>query len=384
MGRPRKRRAADSPEDQQVDANGNPLDANFSFLEQDQSNFEFLDLLSPSYALPDVNNHYQPTSHPASEADRFPAGHFQFGGVDLLGRIDFAESDSADEEVARDIHDTFSRYMAGQIPDRLPGLSPGYSATPESTPSPRAYPNATCTCLSTMYLAMESLANMPQSATAAMKLARGACKVAHNVIHCSSCSLPLLEDPTVQPPMQSFQNMMLLGGFIPTIANAYARILDMIDAETALAKKEGRTSHFTFKECGGLWGKLGEEEPRCGILRTFDNKELEPDEWRLAIRGLLKIDIYGLSFSKSESSIPFVKVNHLGLKDIIDALEERSRLRHAKVDELIEAGTITPESHGYLMPAASEGKWKKDSGQKHNCQQIVEMARLSLDKLVIA
>jgi hypothetical protein len=388
MGRPRKRRAGDTPASAGSPA-GHPgdisLDTNFSFMEANDANsLEFLDLLSPSYALPLMDDEQYPTEsyhhhhhYSSSSSMQHPStAHFSFG-ADMLGRIDFADTDSADDEVSSHYSDSYSQYMAAHVPDTIPSLSPGPSMTPEPSPSPRPYHNTACRCLSSMYLAMDSLSRLPPSAMAAMKVARHACRVAHDVIHCQACSLPMLHDVSSPMPVQAFQNTMLLGALIPTVANAYARIMELVDAEATRAKHEGRSIYFTFREAGGLWGKLAEEEPSCGVVRSYDNRDLDADSWRLSVRALLRVDIYGYAFAKGGAG---PMVHHLGLKDVIDALEERSRIRHGKIDEMMASGQFTPDMYRNLMPIPHQ----PSQTRQHNCAHIIEMARGALDRLAIA
>jgi hypothetical protein len=347
------------------------LDANFAFMSAaDDANYEFLDLLSPSYALPNMTEDQYAMDpsmlHPGS-------AHFSFG-ADMLGRIDFAAHDSADDDVASYYSGGHSPYMTPAVPD-MPGMSPGPSST-DPSPSSRPYHNTTCRCLSSIYFAMAALANLPPVGLAAMKVARSACKVAHDVIQCPKCSRPLLSDPSRPLPVQSFQNMMMLGALIPTVANAYAHILRLVDREAQQATRDNLKIFFAFSEAGGLWGEFARKENDCGIVQGYDNRDLEPELWRQTVRAMLKVDIYGYKFDKAPEGR---HVHHLGLKDVIDALEERSRIRHALVDEMVAKGQMTPQLQRNLLPILHGPEQEK----KRNCSHIIELARGALDKLVI-
>ena len=349
MGRPRKQRAHDTPEPSH---NQLPLNTNLAFLDGQDANMDFYDLLSPSFALPTLDD-----AQLAAQEACYPPGHFPFG-ANILGRIDFADCDDSDFS-SNDLDDSVPHYMASQPNSGFSSYCPSPEFTPESSPSPQPFPNSQCRCLSTLYLAMDSLAHLPPSALAAMRVARNACRTAHDVLQCPSCSLPLIEDPLMKPPVQSYQNMMLLGGLVPTIANAYAQILGFVDAEAAQALAEGRLLH------------LGEED--------YTSRDLEPEQWRLTVRSQLRIDAYGMPFPNLSGGMQ-LNQHHVGLKDVIDAMETRAHMRHAKVDALVATGQLHPEMHAHLMPTSNS----PERLMKPNCYHIIEMAKGALEKLVIS
>ncbi|KAK1512942.1 hypothetical protein CTAM01_00337 [Colletotrichum tamarilloi] len=423
MGRPRKRRhveeaegqsSPDKPENQdqqmQMPLMTQPtLDTDFSaFFTQDYSSMNYLDLLSPLEGLPPSTLPPELSSLTMAYTEpRFPNGDFQFGvaGVDLLGGINFDESDSADEDLPQDINKSLTELLSAQVPETVPSLSPptasetsshtAAASTPESSTSgntknedgtgkevdgaPKAYNNTTCSCLSQIFLSLDALSRLPNDVKIAMGIARSAARVAHDVIRCPSCSLT---DITKPPPMQAFQNMMMLGAILPSTANAYAKILELIDNEASQAKKEKRNITFRFAEYGGLWGELSRRENDCGAIETFDNREMDPDSWRLSVRGLLKVDIYGHDFQRSDGAGSTVPYHHLGLKDVIKQMEDRSNNRHDKLDEMVAAGLPHPMLHTDQHLMVPQGK--DDSKENRHCLKIIEIARVALDKLVIA
>lgn len=165
---------------------------------------------------------------------------------------------------------------------------------------------------------------------------------------------------------------------MPSACNAYAAILEMVDAETALAKNQGRNFWFTFKDVGGLWGIVGENSDNCGIIQNYNNKSMVPDMWRLTIRALLRLDVYGMENIQTDATNPKC-YNQEGLKDVVDMLEERSRVRHAKLDELIASGEITKGGlQGVIYPKTP------CPPEARNCTRILETARIALENLVIA
>jgi hypothetical protein len=187
----------------------------------------------------------------------------------------------------------------------------------------------------------------------------------------------MLDEPLKPPPIQAFQNLMLLGTLVPSACNAYARILEMVDEETARAKKEGRTFWFAFKDIGGLWGCVGDTSGSCTAYQTYNNKTMPPDLWRLTIRGLLRLDVYGLN-EKDHEMPGAASYRQLGLKDVVDTLEERSRQRHALLDSRAAAGHNHDHIAGVIYPS------KPVAPSERNCTRVLETARIALENLVIA
>ncbi|KAM0345310.1 hypothetical protein ACHAPU_006709 [Fusarium lateritium] len=315
-------------------------------------------------------------------------------GVDLLGSINFGDADVPQETVSKDLSDTLQQYLAYQVetprPESLqtsdastpPGSSNGTSVdSPKdvggtSSPAMQPIPTVSCTCLSTLYLALDSLGNLPTEVIPAMKVARNASKVAHDVIQCPVCSASLVDEPTKPPPMQAFQSLMLLGALVPSACNAYAKILEMVDTEAALAKQQRRTFWFAFKDIGGLWGCIGDSPGGCTTYETYNNKTMPPDLWRLTIRGVLRLDVYGLG--KNDSDIPRpLSYRQLGLRDVVQRLEERNDKRHAALDAMIAAGNSCQAPAGVIYPS-------KPCKGGRNCDKVLEVARTALENLVIA
>ncbi|OBR15562.1 C6 finger domain-containing protein [Colletotrichum higginsianum IMI 349063] len=424
MGRPRKRRHVEEPEeepslakpqtaDQQLQmplVTQATLDADFSALfTQDYSNINYLELLSPLEGLPPSTLPPELSSLTMAYAEpRYSTGDFQFGvgGVDLLGGINFDESDSTDEDLPQDINNSFTDMLLAHVPETAPIVSPPTSSEishtlstsisiPESPssantnaddginqepePAIKPYNNTSCSCLSQIFLSLDSLSRLPNDVKIAMAIARSAARVAHDVIHCPACSLT---DITKPPPMQAFQNTMMLGAILPSTANAYAKILELIDSEAAQAKKEGRCIKFCFAEYGGLWGELRRRGKTCGAMDLIDNREMDPDDWRLSVRGLLKIDVYGHDFEKNNGMGTAEPYHHLGLRDVIKEMEDRSNNRHNQLDDMVAAGLPHPmlqTSHNLMIPQG-----QTDRKEDRHCLKIIEIARVALDKLVIA
>lgn len=324
-----------------------------------------------------------------------------------------------------------------QSSDTVPGLSPpsGSASTPESSASSGGTGN--CACTATLYLALDSMQKLPSDVTDGVRQARHAVRTAWQVVNCPVCAnafeLPNcgqnqnhhhqgqdqdlqqqhnLQAPTQLPPPQqqqqqqpamrvhNFQNLMLLAALIPSIVHAYEAILAAVDRETAAAQRDRRQLLFRLHGLGGVWGPLGEATARsCGADQAFGHREMEPAMWRLTVRALLKLDVYGLSNGGACNSmgkrgparpgfdatggggggvtVPDGSALHLGLKDIVTLMEDRSRARHAVMDALILSGSW-PE---VPVPSALQ---LYDPGETPTCQRIIALAKRSVDRLVIA
>ncbi|KAF9879309.1 hypothetical protein CkaCkLH20_03542 [Colletotrichum karsti] len=419
MGRPRKRRHVEEaagqpstkPQSQeqlpQVPLITQPtLDTDFSAFFNQDFNMDYLDLLSPLNGLPGstLPPELSSLNTMAYTEPRYPTGDFQFGvgGVDLLGGINFDESDSADEDLPQDISKSLTELLSAQVPDNL-SVSPTAlsdssntinNSTPESS-SPKtndtnsepenegtiikAYANISCSCLSQIFLSLDALSRLPNDVKIAMTMARQASRTAHDVINCPLCANTDISKP---PPMQSFQNMMMLGTILPATANAYAKILELIDDEATRAKQEKRKITFRFAEYGGLWGEMSRGDDECGAVERYDNREMDPDIWRQSVRALLKIDVYGYDFERKDSTGKRAPYHHFGLRDAIKEMEDRSNNRHDALDAMVAAGHPHPMLHTQYSLMVPENK--SDSKEDRNCLKIIEMARVALDKLVIA
>lgn len=418
MGRPRKRRHVDESPAEAVShpPNAAPnglaasetlggfesqpglsMDVNLDFFSQDAgSNLTFLDLLPNSFyddtgdGLYGLHSYAQPqVSGQNEQIFGGSALSMQLTGADLLQGINFDEPDPSATAASKDINESLQRFMASQHPS--PPEEPPQSAcsgmsgavdTPEMSPGAsetvKAIPSISCGCLSSLYLALESLSHLPPDVTSAMRVARGACKVAQDVIDCRHCSNAFFDDPLKPPPIQAFQNLFFLGALVPSACNAYASILEMVDNETDTAKRENRAFFFSFKEVGGLWGNVVDDHGCCSAIHSLNNSHLDPDMWRTTIRAILRLDVYGLG--DAQGSVSSASRRQKGLKDVLQQLDETSRRRHEIMDELIANGQI-PRHSPYMMSPTNHPPCPPE---QRNCVKILETARMALDSLVIA
>lgn len=259
--------------------------------------------------------------------------------------------------------------------------SPSSSLAP-----PEALQSTTCSCLADLYLALDSIARLPTQVVPALRTARTAAHTANNTIRCELCCPPIHKSMKLAP--SAFQNTMLLGALLPSIADAYYRILELIDAEATRAIATHTQLTFNLAEYGGTWGELSRSAG--GNNRTVvahdETKVMDPAAWRRSVRSLLKIDVYGVNNNNTsldnshggEKAITTTASFHqIGLRDLVAEMDEKSRGRHAEIDALIEAGLSAPTGLGGLQASHSRGK-------EPHCRHVVELAREAVDNLHIA
>lgn len=385
-----------------------PPDQGLGFLDDSSTpNFDFLDLLPSSYQ---DSNQIDPQilvpGDVAVDGTGFPFA--LNGGVDLLEGINFDEPDTSTTDMSKALSDSLQRHwLSNPIQDTpeppesyssgvsqsadSPGSHSGLSSTTTQTGGAdettdkenttlKAVPSIACGCLSSLYLALDSLSRLPDDIPSAMRVARNATKIAHDVIKCPYCSNSVTDDPAQPPPIQAFQNLMCLAALVPSACNAYAAILEMLDKETAAAKKDGRTIWFSFKDIGGLYGALGHDHDKCSQYQALNNQHLQPDAWRTTMRAILRLDVYGFGSKDMDNDHdhgPAFRQD--GLKDVVRLLEERSRRRHDKMDQMLAEGKL-PHSHYAIMPH----QHRPVPPEQRNCMVVLEAARMALENLVIA
>ena len=247
-----------------------------------------------------------------------PCDVFHFGERMNYGNINFESS--PDEAI-------------DPILDQTPALSSGSNPSASdagSSPSQTQTPLAPCSCLASMYLALASLQQLPTDIVLALKTVREAAMTASATIWCPQCGSVMVEKP--KPLIEAFQNTMLLGTLIPIIANAYKRLLDMIDAETDAAVALGQTKTFRFHDYGGLCGTQQSIHETMACIEKemmFNTVEMPPIQWRTTVRALLRVDIYGHEQDN---------FRHRGLKVLVAEIEQRQRTRHAWLEHHPDVG----------------------------------------------
>ncbi|KAK1834788.1 hypothetical protein QBC39DRAFT_251846 [Podospora conica] len=375
------------------------LELDLSFLDFDNPNLNFFELIEdPNFPpLPDLDGPPAPKKpNTALEAPIIStAPHGTPDPTSNVWLSDFLSNDinfdlPTDPPPYPDLPDAISRediesIMAADIPSPLPSLSPATSHTSPSTTtsSPPSLPPAPCACLLTLYLALDSLQRLPTEVGAAMKVARTAARQAQACIACPTCGDPPLDASMHKPAIGPFQTLMMLGALLPSLSHAYMRILSMVDEATFSATAERRRIHFAIDDYGGLSGGMMDrcrEQGGAALMR----EPLEPMMWRLLVRALLKIDVYGMHEASAGVDIGAAGrgvdlaaaaaggCSQPGLKDIIATVEERSRRRHEQLDMALAMGLVE-------KPADCE----YDIGAEPPCMKIINIAKKSMRELII-
>jgi hypothetical protein len=181
------------------------------------------------------------------------------------------------------------------------------------------------------------------------------------------------------PPIQCYQNMMLLATLIPSACNAYAMILEMIDKETDSARRDNRQMWFSFQELGALPGRAGEQEG-CASMAALNNRSMEPAMWRMVMRNVLRLDVYGQHPTPDQANDHGFQSR--GLKDVVTAMEDRSRRRHAVLDKLAAEGKMPHDNMFHRHN--SKDAYQPVPEEQRNCMRVLDAARVALENLVIA
>lgn len=196
------------------------------------------------------------------------------------------------------------------------------------------------------------------------------------------------------PPPLAFQNTMVLCALVPSIAEAYHRILALVDAEAARAAAARARVPFSLSHYGGLWGV---EAQSCGLAggggpAVYEDRLLEPGQWRLAVRALLRVDVYGFNCDGDSGGGltapapppgpgPGAGCSQVGLRALVAQMEERSRARHEEIDAMIDAGLVVPRTAAGLQPRHTRSL--EVEGKQPPCRYMIGMAREAVESLVI-
>ncbi|KAI1105489.1 hypothetical protein F4804DRAFT_331241 [Jackrogersella minutella] len=369
MGRPRKRPrdeasgeasgegAAPAPKNTMTDVPPDTADPGLAFINLlTGGDINYLNYDAPAEQQP-------PPPPPQEKGYRFDLG---YSGDGLLGFIGF---DPAPTNIDP------SLFAAPGSLEQVPSLSP--ASTPETPEAAAAGGgnNNGCAHTASLYLALDSMQKVdPADVEQAIRRARTATRTAYDTVFCPACSFNL--DPPADEAarcdvMRNFQNLMLLAALIPSIVHAYERVLAAVDREARAATADRRRLVFKLSGFGGVLWAAGAAE--CVGVGELDHRVMEPAMWRLTIRALLKADVYGLSALDIDAVDP--PPLHIGLKDIVVQMEQKSRARHAMLDAMAAAGAWDPPACGMPMHVP---------GETPTCQKVIAIAKASIDSLVIA
>lgn len=358
------------------------MDLDFSFLDMSNSDVNFLNLINSDSELPSlttssatgqsVDSLVKTSEHAGDTPRAFWAMDNHLDAINF----DMPPSPAAPSQGPEITPEEVNQIMSYELPETLPSLSPPSSSSPATDTSPPEQQESTqtCNCLSRLYLALDSLQRLPKEVARAMNVARTAAKAAHDSILCSECGNPPVEACGGSVPINSLQTMLMLGALLPSLSNAYTRIIAMVDAEATAADREGRKIPFTLSGYGGLWGWMAAQgAAKCGMAKWLEGSELEPLLWRLTVRALLKMDVYGVN--ELTPGVNSTDARQPGLKNIIQMMEERQRRRHELVDQLVASGALPRPPAEYTPLSAT--------GEKPTCLKIIDIAKRSMDDLVI-
>lgn len=413
MGRPRKRRHTDEDATRPVSRRSKPsptvnrqptspfmnmFEASSSSHQSPHHNqqlfaqpsLDFLDQ-SPGQDLPFLDlgsDYYNHVSSSAEMAMTYPALAPSCSDAGSLGSIsasfDFNQSPVFDPSSyqSEDSNNPPSLYVGSHFsaspeapasPPSDAAISGEYSAYQPGQPRKPA-PTVSCGCISSLNFALESLSHLPQDVPTAMRVVRGASKVAQDVVSCVSCSG--LNNPVTEPIlMQSFQSFMILGALMPSACNAYAAIMEMVHNDVLAAKRENRTLFFSLRDLGGYYDAINPDDDLYAghDMHSFDNQFLSPDVWRGVVCSILRLDVYGNPRNQGYR-------RRKSLREVLAVLEERSNERHAEMDRLNASGQM-PKHTGYLF---SHGEYQPTRKEDRHCLRVLHIARVALNNLVIA
>jgi hypothetical protein len=218
--------------------------------------------------------------------------------------------------------------------------NPAFSASAVASPPP------SCSCLLNLHQSISSLHHLPDTLPSAISTVRTACKTVHDALLCPHCSNPSLPFTTTHQT-----TLLLQAALLPTLSAAYIHLLGLIDASATLADSQPRKITFNLTSYGGLWGMLGANDHICGAPHGKDGLELQPAMWRLAVRALLRIDVYGVN--ENSADWQGVKVwsgfTQPGVMDFVKMMEEREQVRRGIWEEMRERGEADTDGEEYRL-----------------------------------
>jgi hypothetical protein len=346
------------------------MDLDLAFLDVNENNFDFMDLLTSDFTTED-NPWGQSFDMSTPSGKQESMSPWQMGSEHLANDIDFSSTPVAGEDMSQVLTVSSQESQAvtpatsvvtqGTI-ESAPGLTPNSCTSCSDQSSPPPSIGVSCGCVPGMYQTMLSLYRIPKAIETAIRVTRLGAKSVHDTVTCPICGQTPTETST-QPPIEVVQSSMMLMDLLPLVSAAYQKLLKMVDDEAANADKEQRKMPFNLSKYGGVWGEMAKHEG-C-VSNNLDNMVLEPTMWRVAVRALLRADVYGINDGQKDSSI-----NQPGLKTSIVILEERGRQWQEKVNEAFQK-TVNYEESEALLPG------------ERTCTSILHTAKASVDALEI-
>jgi hypothetical protein len=362
MGRPRKRQFIETiRDDPEADPIIDALDLGPLPFNIDDYDYNDNALAQPYYTNQETIQFFNETTRTVGEDNS--GDIWRFGDPQLIGRnpIDF-DSLGFDNTKLPEPSSEASLLLAETTESSSSESGNSHAHIPA--------PAVPCSCLAGMYLALASLQQFPTDIISALRTVRTAAATAAGCIWCPQCGSVVVDQ--VQPGIDGFQNIMLLGTLLPIIAHGYQKLIYLIDQEADAAVATGRTKTFEFQEYGGLCLNQTTIQGEMACIEKeimFTPVEMAPMQWRTTVRALLRVDIYGHDTPS---------YNYKGLKGLVEEIEQRQKARHDWLDTLPE--DVREVSLGVFGPQQRMCLGE----QTHGCLQILEMAKLALNNLVIA
>ena len=219
------------------------------------------------------------------------------------------------------------------------------SSTSDFTPSPCRQDQASCTCLSTMYLALTELQALDSFAfPAVIPVIRKAMHSAWCIIRCEKC------------PVDNFsaiQNVQSLSALLAAIGERFHRILQNIDQENERLEANGEKKPF----------RVGDNSIENAHLHTgtFDcpmgfDIELEPREWNRLSKKALRTEGWGGGG------------NPVPLNSLLDQFEARQNRWHADESNIEERRKVFGD-YNHCKP-----------GDAH-CVRMIRMTRAVVENM---
>ena len=178
-----------------------------------------------------------------------------------------------------------------------------------TAPTPVAtIPALGCVCLDTMYLSLSTLQGMTSFRfPASLNILRGAISTAMGVLCCEQCPKQFIT---------AVQNVQLLGTFVISVAERYARIVDAIQAEEVRANEAAETKSLCLSDPAA--DRAGNGSLEASNESEIFTIELASEEWQALAKKVVKSEFNGTNNGLRP-----------GIATVLDQLEIRQMRWHA-------------------------------------------------------
>ncbi|KAF2661380.1 hypothetical protein K491DRAFT_587528 [Lophiostoma macrostomum CBS 122681] len=333
MGRPRKRRREEAPAKEAASTDKVPQPS-------------MIDLDEPAFSQARVFDDFRVLG--AAEIADFAATSDAAGIPVTLSdqHIDPSLTSGYMSGITTDIDLAIDSAIDPSLWDAQPiGSERCLSSATTVTPSPCSPEQGTCTCLSTMYLALSALQTLSSFAfPTVVPVMRQAMHAAWCIIHCKQCRRDVFT---------TIQNVQSTSALLSAIGERFHRILQEIDEETERLEASGEKKPFRVGD-----NSLANAHLHTG---TFDcpmgfDVNLEPREFRKLAKKALKTEVLG----GGGNPVPF--------SSLLDQFEKRQNEWHHG-DAHLEEGKKVFGENGTCKP-----------GDAH-CVRLVQTVRRIVDNM---